>query len=60
MHPVDQPEGFVMKTVLYRRLPDRQPKAVAIARTAPNVPALALAAAGALALIFSLALRGLL
>ena len=49
-----------MKTVLYRRLPDRQPKAVAIARTAPNVPALALAAAGALALIFSLALRGLL
>ena len=40
-------------------MPDRQPKAVAIARTVSQVPALALMAAGALALIISLALRGL-
>ena len=49
-----------MKRVSYRRIPEKQPRAVAIARTAPKIPAVALIAAAALAFIVSLALRGLL
>ena len=54
-------ERIAMNTV-YRRLPNRQPKAVAIAKAAPQipVPVLAFVASGALALIITLALRGLL
>lgn len=54
------PEGFAMKRVLYRSLPDRQPKAIAIAKTVPAIPASAVFAAGVVAIIASLALRGLL
>ena len=61
-HFVDSPGGSAMKRVTYRRMPEKQPRAIAIAKTAPkiSVPAAALIAAGALALIASLALRGLL
>ena len=56
----DSPEGFAMKRTVYRRMPEKQPRAVAIARTAPKIPAVALIAAAAFAFIISLALRGLL
>ena len=51
-----------MKRVTYRRMPEKQPRAIAIAKTAPkiSVPVMALIVAGALTLIASLALRGLL
>ena len=51
-----------MKKVVYRRLPDRRPRAIAIAKAAPQIPApaLALAAFGTIALLVTLALRGLL
>ena len=49
-----------MKRTVYRRMPEKQPRAVAIARTAPKIPAAALIAAAALSFIVSLALRGLL
>ena len=49
-----------MKRVTYRRMPEKQPRAVAIASTAPKIPVAALIAAAALAFIVSLALRGLL
>lgn len=56
----DSPGGSAMKRVIYRRMPEKQPRAVAIARTAPRIPAVALIAAAAFACIVSLALRGLL
>ena len=61
-HLADPPGGSAMKRVTYRRMPEKQPRAIALAKTAPkiSVPAAALIAAGALALIASLALRGLL
>lgn len=49
-----------MKRVIYRRMPEKQPRAVAIARTAPKISAVALIVAAAFACIVSLALRGLL
>mgnify|MGYP003620502541 CR=1 FL=1 len=51
-----------MKRVIYRRMPEKQPRAIAIAKTAPKVsiPVAALIVAGALTFIASLALRGLL
>ena len=49
-----------MKRVIYRRMPEKQPKAVAVARTAPGIPVSALFAAGVLTVLASLALRGLL
>ena len=51
-----------MKIVLHEPRSVKQPKAVAVARTAADIalPALALAVAGTLILIASLALRGFL
>ena len=51
-----------MKNVVYRRLPDRRSRAIATAKTAPQIPTpvLALAAFGTITLLVALALRGLL